>query len=222
MPATCGTSRSHGVEAIRAISYIVRDRNWGTYNPEITNLHDRAGRGRLPGQLRRGLPRRAAGLRLLAPGSRPTLRAICLRGRGRGAHRLRHQPHRLRRPAPGRGRQRRAGRGRAGRRQGRAEPLSRADRPDLPVQGHPRADPRAACRACASPAGWRATRSRWRTSATGWTPPTRPMSARWPCPGPTPLPAGREADPARLAHALRRARQERGRGRRRRGRGHDR
>ena len=30
--------RLHGVEAIRAISYIVRDRNWGTYNPEITNL----------------------------------------------------------------------------------------------------------------------------------------------------------------------------------------
>ncbi len=28
--------RLHGVEAIRAISYIVRDRNWGTYNPEIT------------------------------------------------------------------------------------------------------------------------------------------------------------------------------------------
>ena len=30
--------RLHGREAIRAISYIVRDRNWGTYNPTITNL----------------------------------------------------------------------------------------------------------------------------------------------------------------------------------------
>jgi D-apionolactonase len=30
--------RYDGVELIRAISYIVRDRNWGTYNPEITNL----------------------------------------------------------------------------------------------------------------------------------------------------------------------------------------
>ena len=28
----------HGVEAIRAVSYIVRDRNWGTYGPEISNL----------------------------------------------------------------------------------------------------------------------------------------------------------------------------------------
>ena len=28
----------HGVEAIRAVSYIVRDRNWGTYNPEIGDL----------------------------------------------------------------------------------------------------------------------------------------------------------------------------------------
>ena len=27
-----------GREAIRAVSYIVRDRNWGTYNPEITDL----------------------------------------------------------------------------------------------------------------------------------------------------------------------------------------
>lgn len=30
--------RLHGREAVRAISYIVRDRNWGTYNPTITNL----------------------------------------------------------------------------------------------------------------------------------------------------------------------------------------
>lgn len=28
----------HGVEAIRAVSYIVRDRNWGTYNPVISDL----------------------------------------------------------------------------------------------------------------------------------------------------------------------------------------
>ncbi len=30
--------RYHGREAIRAISYVVRDRYWGTFNPEITNL----------------------------------------------------------------------------------------------------------------------------------------------------------------------------------------
>ena len=30
--------RFNGVEMIRAISYIVRDRNWGTYNPDIANL----------------------------------------------------------------------------------------------------------------------------------------------------------------------------------------
>src|SRR5688572_23572854 len=30
--------RFNGAEMIRAISYIVRDRNWGTYNPEIANL----------------------------------------------------------------------------------------------------------------------------------------------------------------------------------------
>ena len=30
--------RVGGVEALRAIAFLVRDRNWGTYNPEITNL----------------------------------------------------------------------------------------------------------------------------------------------------------------------------------------
>ena len=28
----------HGIEMIRAISYIVRDKNWGTYNPKLSNL----------------------------------------------------------------------------------------------------------------------------------------------------------------------------------------
>ena len=30
--------RFGGVEVMRAISFIVRDKNWGTYNPRITNL----------------------------------------------------------------------------------------------------------------------------------------------------------------------------------------
>src|SRR4051812_17589685 len=30
--------RFHGRELLRAVSYIVRNRNWGTYNPEIANL----------------------------------------------------------------------------------------------------------------------------------------------------------------------------------------
>ena len=30
--------RFHGVEMIRAVSYIVRDKNWGTYNPLISDL----------------------------------------------------------------------------------------------------------------------------------------------------------------------------------------
>src|SRR5438067_452435 len=30
--------RFGGVEMMRAVSYIVRDRNWGTYNPTISNL----------------------------------------------------------------------------------------------------------------------------------------------------------------------------------------
>ena len=30
--------RLHGHEIIRAVSYLVRDRNWGTYRPEIRDL----------------------------------------------------------------------------------------------------------------------------------------------------------------------------------------
>src|SRR3954471_2037191 len=30
--------RYHGREMLRAISYLVRDRNWATYRPEIANL----------------------------------------------------------------------------------------------------------------------------------------------------------------------------------------
>jgi hypothetical protein len=30
--------RWNGVELLRAVSYVVRDRNWGTYNPQIANL----------------------------------------------------------------------------------------------------------------------------------------------------------------------------------------
>ncbi|MCX8502824.1 MAG: hypothetical protein ORN52_02425 [Beijerinckiaceae bacterium] len=30
--------RFHGIEMIRALSYIVRDKNWGTYNPRLSNL----------------------------------------------------------------------------------------------------------------------------------------------------------------------------------------
>ncbi len=30
--------RFAGIEMLRAVSYIVRDRNWATYNPEISNL----------------------------------------------------------------------------------------------------------------------------------------------------------------------------------------
>ena len=56
--------RLAGVEAIRAISYIVRDRNWGTYNPEISDLKIEQDAGGFRVTLQRGLQGRAAGLRL--------------------------------------------------------------------------------------------------------------------------------------------------------------
>ena len=65
-----------------------------------------------------------------------------VRGPGHGGHRLPDQPHRLRHPAPDRGRGRRAGRGPACRRHQRAFDLPGADRSHLPVPGRPCAHPR--------------------------------------------------------------------------------
>ena len=84
----------------------------------------------------------------------------------------------------------RAGHRRACRRPHGRDPLPGPDRPGPAHDGPARADPRVRARRLRSPAAWRATPSRWRTSATGPTPPTRPMCGRWRCPGPTRLPAG--------------------------------
>ena len=37
--------RYHGHEMIRAVSFVVRDKNWGTYAPQIVHLHALAGSG---------------------------------------------------------------------------------------------------------------------------------------------------------------------------------
>ena len=116
----------------------------GHLQPRDHGPLDRAGCGRLSGHVRRGLPRRAAGLCLPSSHRGRRRGQSQLRCRGRGPLRLPDQPHRLRRPAPGRGRQRGAGRGRAYWRLGRAQSLPRADRSHLPVHGHPLAHPRAA------------------------------------------------------------------------------
>ena len=91
--------RLHGVEAIRAISYIVRDRNWGTYNPEISDLaieQDARGfRVSYNAVCRDAQQAFAYTARIEADASGN----LVLRGRRRGAHRLRHQSDRLRRPA---------------------------------------------------------------------------------------------------------------------------
>ena len=63
--------------------------------------------------------------------------------------------------------------------------LSRADRPRPADDGPARRRPTPSRPARASNAAWRATPSRWRISATGPTPPTRPMCGRSLCPGPT-------------------------------------
>ena len=63
--------RFGGVEMIRAVSFIVRDKNWGTYNPTISDLDDRGERGRVPRRLFRGRQRCGAGIRLRRRDRRP-------------------------------------------------------------------------------------------------------------------------------------------------------
>ena len=114
-----------GSEAIRAISYIVRDRNWGTYNPEISNLRveqDPAGFRVSYDAVCRDAQQAFAYRATITADARGQLSFAV---DGRGAERVHHQPHRLRRAASGGWCQRRAGGGAARRRDGRAQPASR-------------------------------------------------------------------------------------------------
>ena len=168
--------------------------NWGTYNPEISNLTIVRDRRRLSRHLRRGhraMPSRSSATRAEIEGAASG--SLTFPRQGPRGHRFRDQPHRLRRAAPGRGRGRPAGARRACRRPHGRHGVPGPDRPGAADDGPARHHPRGRRRACASPAAWRATPSRWRTSATGPTPPTRPMSARSRCPGPTRSPPARSS-----------------------------
>ena len=50
--------RYHGYEMIRAVSFVVRDKNWGTYAPRIANLQFHEEAGRLSHFLRGGSERK--------------------------------------------------------------------------------------------------------------------------------------------------------------------
>ena len=118
----------------------------GHLQPGDRGPQDRSARRRLRGHLPGDLQGREPGAAL--PGAHPGCcrRHAPLRSDRHRDHRLRHQPDRLRGPAPDRGRGRPAGRGPAHRRSHRALDLSGADRPHVPVPGRPGADPRGAAR----------------------------------------------------------------------------
>ena len=94
--------RFGGVEMIRAISIIVRDKNWGTYDPVIERFGDRGDGGRFPRFLRCRRAGCDAGIRVSRRDCRPRRgNASLFRARPRG-HRFSHQSHRFRRAAPDR------------------------------------------------------------------------------------------------------------------------
>ncbi len=114
----------------------------GHLQPGPREPQGRPGAGPLRGELRRDLQGCRAGAALPREDQGRERRHADLRGQRAGGQRLHHQPHGLRRAAPDRGRGGRAGRGAAHRRPSRARTLPGADRPDVPVPGHPRAEPR--------------------------------------------------------------------------------
>ncbi len=134
--------RVGGKEALRAVSFIVRDKDWGTYNPQVSNLAVEQRADSFTGHLRCPLPGFGPGADLQRDHHRGGRWQPGVRGGGDGGQRLRDQPHRLRGAASDRGRGGRAGRGPPCRRHHRARHLPGADRSGVPLPGHPRPDPR--------------------------------------------------------------------------------
>ena len=174
--------RYGGLEVIRAVSFIVRDHNWGTYNPVIENLSieekpDRftvtytasAQDERQSFRYSARIEGTADGrLEFVATGSAETDFLT-----NRTGFVVLHPSGVAGRPvtiehvdgAIEEGRFRR--------------PSIHCSRCSICARSRTRRRP-----ACASPAAWKATSTRWRISATGRMPPTRPMCVPSPCPGP--------------------------------------
>jgi hypothetical protein len=102
-----------GVEVLRAVSYLVRDRDWGTYAPEITNLKiDQKDDAFSVGYTALCKGPDTTALRSTSAFRRRPARP-CSSKRMRSRHRLRDQPLRLLHPASDRRRCRNARDGRA-------------------------------------------------------------------------------------------------------------
>ena len=133
--------RVGGNEALRAIAFLVRDRNWGTYSAEISDLRVEQAADRFFVTYDAVCRDAAQSLQLSCADRGTGRRQPDIRGGLRGARRLRHQSHRLRRAAPARRRGRPSRQRRAHRRLDRREHLSRTDRPRLSLPRRPRPHP---------------------------------------------------------------------------------
>ena len=195
-----------GVEVLRAIAFLVRDENWGTYTPEIEQSEGRGRARRFRGQLSGAFARDSSKGSSTTRGFRFERRLAASSPPSPAGDRLPHQPHRLRRAASGRAWP--ASRSRSTHVDGREteDPLSRASSARRSRCSTSARSPMKSCPACGRPAAWRATPSRWRISATGPTPHTRPTSGRSPCPGPTRSRAAGTSNPCSCRSPARRRR----------------
>ena len=141
--AICAPSAYDGIEVLRAISYLVRDRDWGTYEPALADLTiDQRADGflrQLHGALRTGLAE--AELAIPRDHLRRCRRTADVRRRRAVRKRFRDQPLRLLHPASDRRPRRQPGDGRARRRQRGGHDASRPDRALAALQGHARHHP---------------------------------------------------------------------------------
>ena len=183
-PTLCPLRRRRG--DLRAIAFLVRDENWGTFTPDAREpRRSTSAPTGSPSPIAAPAPTRTRELVYDAQDHRQGRRLALLRGGRRAEDRRADQPHRLHRAASGRRRRRPAREGPACRRARGGLALSRRSSTRCaPSRTSARFRMRSRP-APGRPAPWKATPSRWRTSATGPTPPTRPMSARWRGPGPT-------------------------------------
>ena len=134
--------RIGGKEAIRAIAYLVRNKNWGTYNPEISNLMIDQNATGFTVTYDALCKDDEQSFRYSGADRRAERRVPHLLRRGGAPHRLHHQPHRLRGASSACRRGWRTVDGGACRRTHRREQVPRAGRSGLPVPRHPCADAR--------------------------------------------------------------------------------
>ena len=186
------------IEVLRAIAFLVRDENWGTFTPAISNLKIKQGKTvsasattRAAGDAKQALAYRRRDLRRRRwrrCRSRPIAMPESDFLTNRTGFVVLH---------PLTGVAGYPGRGRACRRRKVKDKFPALVNPIQPFFDIRSLTPQGDAAASSRPAAWKATPSRWRITATGPMPPSRPMCGRWRMPWPYTLRKRRSSSSSR-------------------------